>query len=114
MLSERKAHVLGYGHRIEQGSILEEHPDSLADLPKLALAQPAQEMARNANLSRVRLLQSSDHAQERRFTAPTSTQQHVNPSLSKTTLEPLVDGTVTEGEINVLDGDEIFLGWGSG
>jgi len=38
----------------------------------------------------------------------------VNPSLSKTTLEPLVDGTVTEGEINVLDGDEIFLGWGSG
>ena len=106
MLPNRETDVLEHAHRIEQRSVLEQHPDALADVAELALALLRQPMAGDAHVARVGPLKAADHPQQRALARPAAAEQQMDLALAHAARHAVEDLALAEREPDVAQLDE--------
>ena len=104
-------HVLIYGAGFQQVELLENHPDVLPDLPKLAVRQLIDDLPLDLHMALRRRLQGVHHAQQGTFPGPAESNDPKDIPLFHFQVHMLegLDGTAAhlEGLADILELDQL-------
>ena len=97
------ADVFANGERVEERALLEDHPQIRADGHQLVLAELIDALAVDPHHAGVRLQQSHDDLERRRFSRPAGPQDDLRVPLDEREAEIPQDDLVVEGELHAVE-----------